>query len=124
MELTLDHPGDNLFIRSVSDAGIRVEDTVYQQAIIISATEIITDWPARSAEEFTEALLEPILELQPEIVLIGTGSQQVFLPPELMMYFYRREVGVEVMTTHAACRTFNILISESRKAVAALLPAG
>ena len=120
MELTLDHPGDSLFIRSVSDDGIRVEDTVYRQPIIVSATELITDWPATIAEGFSEALLQPILDLQPEIVLIGTGRKQVFLPPELMMFFYRREVGFEVMTTPAACRTFNVLISESRNVVAAL----
>ena len=122
MELTLDHPGDSLFIRSVSDQGIRVEDTMYRQPIIVSAAELITEWPATSAEGFTEALLQPIIDLQPEIVLIGTGRKQVFLPPELMMFFYRREVGFEVMTTAAACRTFNVLISEARNAVAALLP--
>ena len=51
MELVLDHPGDNLFIRAVSEQGIQVEDTVYTQPIIISASEIITDWPAESAEK-------------------------------------------------------------------------
>ena len=65
-----------------------------------------------------------VFDLQPEIVLIGTGRKQVFLQPELMMSFYRREVGFEVMSTHAACRTFNVLVSESRNAVAALLPVG
>ena len=124
MELVLDHPGDNLFIRAVSEQGIRVEDTVYTQPIIISASEIITDWPAESAENFSEELLQPIMDLQPEIVLIGTGRKQVFLPPELMMNFYRNEIGFEVMSTHAACRTFNVLVSESRNAVAALLPVG
>jgi uncharacterized protein len=60
--------------------------------------------------------------LKPEIVLIGTGSKQIFLPPELMMFFYSRNTGFEVMTTDAACRTFNVLASEGRKVVAALLP--
>ncbi len=122
MELVLDHPGDNLFIRAVSEDGIRVEDTVYTQPFIISSTEIITDWPVTGADGFTEELLQPIFDLQPEIVLIGTGRKQVFLPPELMMSFYRREIGFEVMSTHAACRTFNVLVSEARNAVAALLP--
>ena len=122
MELTLDRPGDHLFIRSISDRGIRIGDDWHSGSMIVSATDLITDWPVRSAGDLDETLLERILELQPEIVLIGTGSRQVFLPPALMMCFYGRQIGVEVMSTHAACRTFNVLVSEGRNAVAALLP--
>jgi uncharacterized protein len=122
MDLTLEIPGDHLFIRSVSGAGIQVADVHYSGPIIISATRIVEDWTASEAIDFAECDLEKILELDPEIVLLGTGARQVFLPPERMMYFYSRNVGVEVMNTEAACRTFNVLVSESRKVVAALLP--
>ena len=56
------------------------------------------------------------------IILIGTGRRQVFLKQELMMFLYRRQTGFEVMTTEAAARTFNVLVSEGRNVVAALLP--
>ena len=122
MDLTLDKPGDHLFIRSVSEAGIQVVDVHYRGPIILSATRIVEDWTSNQAIDFAESDLEKILAFDPEIVLLGTGASQVFLPPERMMYFYSRNVGVEVMNTEAACRTFNVLVSESRKVVAALLP--
>lgn len=122
MDLTLQKPGNHLFIRSVSRAGIQVIDDYYRTAIIISATEIVPDWPVRSVEDMGREQIEKILGLGPEVVLVGTGSRQVFLPPERLMLFYEQNVGVEVMTTDAACRTFNVLVSESRNVVAALLP--
>ena len=124
MELRLQKPGDHLFIRSVSDSGICVVDDWYAGALILSAERLITDWSVAALDQISEAQLEPIFELAPEIVLLGTGAQQHFLPAELMMAFYRRGIGAEVMNTRAACRTFNVLASEDRQVVAALLPAG
>jgi uncharacterized protein len=83
---------------------------------------LIPDWPVKSVAEIAEWHLEKILGLNPEVVLIGTGSRQAFLPPELMMFFHDRHIGIEVMSTDAACRTFNVLVSESRNVAAALIP--
>ena len=121
MDLKLEQPGDHLFIRSVSVQGIQVVDDFYNSSIIVSAKQVIPDWPVNSIENITEQHLEKVLGLQPELVLIGTGARQAFLPPQQMMYFYSRNIGVEVMTTDAACRTFNVLVAESRNVVAALI---
>ena len=121
MDLTLEQPGDHLFIRSVSAQGIQVVDDFYNSSIIVSTRQVIPDWPVNSVESITEQQLEKVLDLQPELVLIGTGARQEFLPPRQMMFFYSRNIGVEVMTTDAACRTFNVLVSESRNVVAALI---
>jgi uncharacterized protein len=123
MDLTLEKPGDHLFIRSVSAQGIQVVDDFYTSSIIVSANRVIPDWPVKSIENITEQHLDAVLELRPEVVLIGTGARQAFLPPRQMMFFYSRNIGVEVMTTDAACRTFNVLASELRNVVAALIPA-
>ncbi|MFC1719879.1 Mth938-like domain-containing protein [Pseudomonadota bacterium] len=122
MDLTLQNHGDHLFIRSVSEAGIQVVDDFYKTSIILSAREIVPDWPVKSIDDFEQKHLERVLDLNPEIVLIGTGNKQAFLPPELMMFFYQRNIGIEVMSTQAACRTFNVLVSESRNVAAALIP--
>ena len=122
MDLNLQNPGDHLFVHSVSDEGIGIADRVYSGPLIISARHLLTDWPVHSTQELTSQYLDRILELDPELVLIGTGERQVFLSPENLMIFYRQAVGVEVMTTHAACRTFNVLVSEGRNVVAALMP--
>ena len=122
MELTLDRPGDHFFVRSVSSRGIETAGRLYRGPLILSAGELVDDWDATNPCDLSDRQLNPIFELEPEVVLLGTGASQIFLPPELMMRFYGRGIGVEVMTTDAACRTFNVLVSEGRKVVAALLP--
>ena len=96
----------------------------YRQSLILSSEQLITDWPVESFNDLSESLLEPVVELKPDIVLVGTGARQQFLPAELMMVFFRRGIGAEVMTTDAACRTFNVLVSEGRQVVAALIQPG
>jgi uncharacterized protein len=122
MDLRWDRPGKHLFVREVSERGIRVVDDWYTGSLLISASTLISDWPARDFESLDESLLEPVFQMQPDVVLIGTGGQQKFLSPELMVGFFNRGIGAETMTTLAACRTFNILVSEQRRVVAALLP--
>ena len=124
MDLILEQPGDHFFIRSVSVRGIQVVDDYYDSSIIVSTSQVIADWPVNSVETITEQQLEKVLDLQPELVLIGTGARQAFLPPRQMMFFYSRNIGIEVMTTDAACRTFNVLAAESRNVVAALISEG
>ena len=121
MELTIQRPGEHHYIHSVSADGIRVVDQFCTGSIIISANRLITDWPVTSPEEITADHIGQILDLEPEIVLIGTGALQVFLEQEMLMHFYKHPVGVEIMSTRAACDTFNILVSEGRNVVAALV---
>jgi len=96
-------------------------DQLYTGSIIVSPNRLITDWPVTSPGDITADHVGQILDLEPEIVLIGTGPRQVFLQPEMLMQFYKQGVGVEVMSTRAACDTFNIIVSEGRNVVAALV---
>ncbi len=123
MDLILQRPGEHHFIRSVSADGIRVVDQLCTKSIIVSANRLIRDWPVTAPGEIAANHVGQILDLKPEIVLIGTGARQVFLDPEILMQCYRQAVGVEIMTTRAACDTFNILVSEGRKVVAGLVQA-
>lgn len=122
MDLQLHKPGEHNYIHSISSQGIRVVDTVYVGAVILSPDELIENWKVGPVQELVAADFEPVFELGPEVVLLGTGERQTFLSPELMMSFYHRGIGIEAMTTEAAARTFNVLVSESRNVVAALLP--
>ena len=122
MEFNLDVPQDMLFVRSVDKLGIRVGDDLHEGAFILSGQKLLPEWDVTGPEDIDQASLQSIFDLQPELVLIGTGSTQVFLPPAVQVLFFQRGIGFEVMTTDAACRTFNILVSEGREVVAALLP--
>ncbi|MGA9572901.1 MAG: Mth938-like domain-containing protein [Lysobacterales bacterium] len=122
MEFNLEIPQNQFFIRSVSEKGIRVDQELFSRPFIISGQRIVPEWNVESVDDIDEASLQAVFELEPEVILIGTGKKQVFLPPATQVHFYRRNVGFEVMTTDAACRTFNVLATEGRQVVAALLP--
>jgi uncharacterized protein len=77
----------------------------------------VTDWRALAGAHF-----EAILALSPEVVLLGTGSRQHFTHPRLHASLTAARIGVEIMDTGAACRTYNILMAEGRKVLAALIP--
>ncbi len=122
MEFNLEVPYNQFFIRSISEKGIRISDEYYNSPFIISGQRIVPRWNVESIEEINEASLQVIFDLQPEVILIGTGKTQVFLPAATQAHFFRHNIGFEVMTTDAACRTFNVLVAEGRHVVAALLP--
>jgi uncharacterized protein len=122
MKLTLHGPDEQNHIRSASTNGFQIGDELHTRSIVISSSELITHWPPQSPAELNLGHLEPILELAPEVVLVGTGESQVFLSPEFLFRFYQEGIGIECMSTQAACRTFNVLVSENRRVVAALMP--
>jgi uncharacterized protein len=122
MGFNLEVPHGHLFVRSIGEKGIRVGDDFYTSPLILSADQLLSDWNVESVDDFNEESLQDIFEIQPELVLIGTGKTQIFLPIQVQGLFIRRGIGLEVMTTDAACRTFNILVAEERHVVAAMLP--
>lgn len=77
----------------------------------------LPDWQALAAGDF-----EAMLALGPEVVLLGTGSRQRFAHPRLYACLSAARIGLEMMDTGAACRTYNILMSEGRQVLAALIP--
>lgn len=122
MEFNLEVPQNQFFIRSVSEKGICVDKDFYDRPFILSGEQIITEWAVNSIDDINESNLQVIFDLQPEVILIGTGKKQLFLPPATQAHFIRRNFGFEVMTTDAACRTFNVLAAEGRHVVAGFLP--
>lgn len=122
MEFNLEMPQNQFFIRSISEKGILIHQDFYNRPFIISGQQIVPEWDVSSIDEINETTLQPVFDLQPEVVLIGTGRNQIFLPPSTQAAFFQRNIGFEVMTTEAACRTFNVLATEGRHVVAALLP--
>lgn len=109
-------------MRSIDAAGIRINDEYYTRPLIISGRQIVPAWNVNTIADINEETLQPIFSMQPELVLIGCGKTQAFLPPATQALFFRHNIGFEVMTTDAACRTFNVLVNEERNVVAALLP--
>ena len=120
MQLELEKGFGNT-IRSFSRGLLTINNEDVECNVIVSADRIIKDWAPPSVSELSIADLEPVLALDPEVILLGTGETQAFPDGRLMTQIMRRGVGVEIMTTAAACRTYNVLMAEQRRVVAALL---
>ena len=108
-------------IRAYEPGRVTVNEIPLTRSFIVTSDQLVTDWPPRRFEELTAEHLKAALALDPEILIIGTGDKQHFLSGELMGALNRGTMGVEMMDTAAACRTYNVLLSEGRKVVAAIL---
>ena len=112
--------GRNLFT-GYGAGYVEVNRTRHTQSLVVSGERVVTEWPARSVDELAADHLAAILELAPEIVLLGSGATFRFPDPARLAPLREARVGVEVMDTPAACRTYNILLGEGRQVVAALI---
>ena len=92
-----------------------------RRASLIVTADRVEDWPVHGVGEITPERLAPLLAMRPEIVLLGTGARFVFPDPRVLAPLHAARIGVEVMDTPAACRTYNILLAEGRKVLAALI---
>lgn len=121
MPLDLDQNNSKYQIRAYQPGMIKINNQTLNRSVIISAENLITDWAPVSANDITPEALEKVLPLKPDILLIGTGNEHIFLAVELYGELINQGIGVEVMNTGAACRTFNALSAENRNVVAALI---
>ena len=119
MQLTRDNTAVN-FIRAYEPGRVRIADRWVAGNVIVGADRIIEAWTATPPHELTIADLEPALALEPTIIVLGTGTERLLPNVELMADVAARSVGLEIMSTPAACRTFDVLLQEQRRVVAAL----
>ena len=123
MQLHRDNAAAHL-IRAWEPGRIRVAERWLTGNVIVGAERIIEGWAVATATALTLDDLAPALALEPTIVLLGTGTDRFLPDVELMAALAERSVGLEIMSTPAACRTFNVLLQEQRRVVAALFNAG
>lgn len=109
-----------LTIQSVTQAAITISGESHAHSIALTPQEIVSKWDAKPIDDLTERDFEVLMQRSPELVLLGTGLSNVFPPRELMFAFARQGVGLEVMDTAAAARTFNVLAGEGRQIAAVL----
>ena len=121
MQLSHELPDYAFTLRSADGRHARVNDLTLTDSFILSPQQLVENWPVRDSAALTADDLAPLLALQPEVVLLGTGERQVFPPAAVMAACLRQGVGLEVMTNAAAARTFNVLAGESRRVVAGFL---
>ena len=122
MRFTEDSSSGINLIRAYGGGSIKVNQEIYRGSLIVSAAVVIAGPAIGGAGELIPAHAGPILDLEPELVLLGTGARQSFPAAIFAAQFLAKGIGLEVMDTGAACRTFNVLIAERRRVVALLFP--
>ncbi len=121
MKLHLANLGDTKLFTGYADDHVMINKERFDTSLVVLAEEVRTDWNAQNFDDLSEAHFEYFLALKPEVVLLGTGMQQRFPHPRLYRALTDAGIGVECMNTPAACRTYNILVAEDRKVIAAIL---
>ena len=124
MQLTLENPDHEFFLRAADGTLARVNDRTLARSFVIAPDRLLEDWDVTDAARLGPEALDPMLAMEPAVVLLGTGERQVYPPAAAMAAGLRRGVGIEVMTNAAAARTFNVLASEGRKVVAGFILPG
>lgn len=121
MELNLEHPESMLQVRRVEGASIIVGTQTLTHSFLLTPTQIVEGWPPASVDAIDEDSVAQLLELAPEVVLLGSGARQQFAPARVQAGFLKRGIGIECMDNAACARTFNLLAAEGRHVVAAFM---
>ena len=120
INFTLEGNNSGPHINICSGTSIRINGQDRQTSVVLTP-EAVLEWPLKKPSEMDASHLELLLAQPADVVIIGTGKQQVFPDMALLVPFMKKGIGVEVMDSSAAGRTFNILMSEGRRPVAGII---
>jgi len=101
-----------------------VGSTAFEHSVLVPWQGAVQAWDAPQVDALTAAHFERLAGLEPEVVIFGSGARLRFVPAALMRALIERGIGIETMDTAAACRTYNVLVSEKRSVLAALIIEG
>ncbi len=121
MKFSLADPGPGPQIQSYGPDYVRVDGKSYRSSLILTPEQVLPDWAPRQVSDLCAAHLQTLLDLAPQIILLGTGPEQRFPEPDLYNGVLQQGIGLEIMDTGAACRTYQVLRSEDRRVVAGFL---
>ena len=121
MQLTLENPGHAYVLRGADGTSALVNDRRLTSSFVVSTDALVENWPVGDVGMLTPETLSPLLALSPDVVLIGTGERQAFVPAATQVACMQAGVGIEAMTNAAAARTFSVLAGEGRRVVAGFI---
>lgn len=124
MKMVLDDAGGLNLIGACEGGKVRIRGQHHAMPLVVYPRELDPDWPVSSIDQLDGRALRAIASRKPEVLIIGTGRQQHFPHPRVLIPLMDAGIGYEVMDNRAACRTYNILLSEGRNAALALLGEG
>lgn len=120
MKFSEEHQATHNSISSYGEGYFQIKGKRVNTSVVIGVETLIADWEPQTFSELTPKHCELLIKTKPSVVILGTGNTQKFPEIEVLRLFAQHQIGLEVMNTSAACRTFNILLSEDRDVVAGL----
>ena len=108
-------------VTSYEDNAVEINLLPFSKSLIVLPEIAPAAWPVTSFDALTIEHFEQINAISPDVVILGTGKRQRFVHPRLTAPLTTRRIGVECMDNQAACRTYNILMTEGRKVALALI---
>ncbi len=124
MELVQERPDFEYVLRGADGDRVLVNERTLTSSCIVAPNALVTDWPVKTVAELDDAALAPLFDLQPDVILLGTGERQAFPSAKVMAAVLQRGIGLEPMANAACARTYNVLAGEGRKVVAAFVLPG
>jgi uncharacterized protein len=121
LKLHADSPTALATVTAYGSGFVEVNKVRYTRPVLVAPDRPVEPWDIAGFDALSALDFERLRGLAPEVVLLGTGAQQRFVHPRLLQALAAARIGCESMTTPAACRTYNILMGEGRRVLAALL---
>jgi len=121
MRFSLDQAPGAQLVSAWAPGEIRVGPHRFRHSVVLKPGIDPLPWPVTTPAALTAESLALALDLEPDVLLLGTGTALRFPDPAIYAHVLARGVGMEVMDTGAACRTYNILVAEDRPVVAAII---
>lgn len=121
MNFSQDTSEQPTFIHSYHEDYLVISQRQFKHHCLLHCDGLINPW--QPEEPLTPALAEfqPLLDLNPELIILGTGQTLIFPDNQLRHHINEQGIGLEIMDTGAACRTYNLLLTEGRNVAAAIL---
>ena len=121
MHIVLEQPGFTYVLRGVDAHSARVNERLLRRSFIIAPDRLLEEWPVTDIATLRVADVQPLLELKPDVILLGGGATQTFAPAAVQAACLAQGIGIECMTNAAAARTYAVLASEGRRVAAGLV---
>ncbi len=121
MKFAEENQDDGYVITAYGENTVSVNGKLFEKSLILATTQFSENWAVSGIDQLATDHIDQVLSFNPELIIIGTGNKLVFPPVEIYAAIIKRGIGVDFMDTHAAYRTYNILMGEGRDVVAGLI---
>lgn len=120
MKLHLNTNDHRFIIKGYGEGFVTINGERHEKSLILTPERML-DWSVTNADMLDDAQLTSLLQDDPEVIIIGTGPNQIAPNPAVMRFFARHGLGLEFVSTPSACRVYNILASEGRRVSCGLI---